>query len=649
MATTPGARADVRLPRLISDNMVLERSVPITVWGWATPGERVRVGFRHAFRSARADADGRWSVVLPPATAGGPDDLTVRGRNALRVRNVLVGEVWVASGQSNMEYPIARQGGFGGVAFAERELASANLPRIRLLTVKRETALTAAADISSDGWELATPTSVARFSAVGYLFARALHESLGVPIGIIQSAWGGTPAESWVSAGGLGNFPEFADAIRRESRVDAAELTAYDRYLAERDGWYALHGHDDRGRIGGANVFAQRDFDARDWAERSMPQPWPVKDAKGFDGTVWFRHGVTIRAAEAGLPVHVHLGAMLQSDATYFNGVPIGATDTERVERNYAVPADAVVAGENVIAVRLAGDYASGDGYVGMLGDPDDYYVEAGGQRSPLAGRWRYAPGPDLSALPSPPLLAEFRTRFPQAPTLLFNGMVAPLTLYRVEGVIWYQGESNVGRAAQYRTLFPALIDDWRRAWGAQVPFLFVQLAGNGSNARAPNASPWAELREAQAAALGRAGTGMATAVDIGDTLDIHPANKQEVARRLALAAERIAYGRAIVDRGPTFGGFVVEGGRVRVRFRDASPGLHTPRADPTVRGFALAGRDGRFETAEAAIDGNDVLVWSRAVAAPVAVRYDWANTPDGNLYGAAELPALPFRSDAPH
>ena len=648
VATTLAARADVRLPRLISDNMVLERAVPITVWGLAAPSERIQVRFRHAHRATHADADGRWSVVLPPSTAGGPYDLTVHGRNVLVIRNVLVGEVWVASGQSNMEYPVARQGGFGGAAFAERELATATLPRVRLLTVRRESALTAAADITTDGWAAASPESVAKFSAVGFFFARALHETLGVPIGIIQSAWGGTPAESWVSASGLENFPEFAGAIARESRIDAAAIAAGDRYLAERDAWYAQHGREDRGRADGVNVFAERELDERDWAERSEPQPWPVKDAKGFDGTVWFRHAVTIGAGDTTAPVRVHLGAMLQSDATYFNGVAIGATDSERIERSYAVPRDAVRAGENAIAVRLAGDYASGDGYVGMLGDPDDYYFEVGAQRTSLAGSWRYAPGADVSELPSPPLLAEFRTRFPLAPTLLFNGMVAPLARYKVKGVIWYQGESNVGRAKQYRTLFPALIDDWRRAWGEELPFLFVQLAGNGSNARAPNASPWAELREAQALALGRPRTGMATAVDIGDALDIHPPNKQDVAHRLALAAERVAYGRAVEDRGPSFANLVIEGRRVRVRFRDAPSGLHTRNAEPTVRGFAIAGRDGRFEAAEAAVDGSDVLVWSHAIEAPVAVRYDWSNTPDGNVYGAGDLPALPFRSDSP-
>ncbi len=518
---------------------------------------------------------------------------------------------------------------------------------MHLLIVEHDAALKPAADISTDGWVAATPESVGRFSAVGFLFARALHESLHVPLGIIEAAWGGTPAESWVSAASLGSFPDFADAIARESRVDPRAIAAYDRYLIERDAWYSLHGREDRGRSDGQNVFAARELDVRGWAKPSEPKPWPVKDGKGFDGTVWFRRGVTLRDADLGAQVHVHLGAVLQADTTYFNGVQIGATAVERSERNYAVPGDAMRAGENVIAIRLEGDYASGDGYVGMLGDPEDYYLEVGGHRTPLAGPWRYAPGPDLGALPPAPLLAEFRTRFPQAPALLFNGMVAPLTGFSIRGVIWYQGESNVGRAPQYRTLFPALIDDWRRAWGKVLPFLFVQLAGHGSNARAPNDSPWAELREAQSRALARSRTGMATAVDIGDLLDIHPANKQDVASRLVLAAERVAYGHAVVDRGPRFASFTGEGRRIRVRFRDAPAGLHTAHADPAVRGFAIAGRDGYFETAGAVLDGSDALVWSDAVESPVAVRYDWANTPDGNLYGAGNLPALPFSSDS--
>jgi sialate O-acetylesterase len=296
--------------------------------------------------------------------------------------------------------------------------------------------------------------------------------------------------------------------------------------------------------------------------------------------------------------------------------------------------------------VRLEGQYQTGDGFVGMHGEAGTMYVDVGGTPVPLAGVWSYQPGPDLTGLPKPPPLAEFRKTVPQAPTLLFNGMVSPLVPFRLKGVIWYQGETNVGRAVQYRTLFPTLIKDWRTAWGYDMPFLFVQLAGYGHDRPEPTDSPWAELREAQSAALALPLTGMATAIDVGDENDVHPRNKQAVAHRLALSAAKVAYHQPIVAAGPSFRSLQIEDDKIRIRFSDIGGGLRVLKNADGVQGFAIAAATGDFVWAVASIDGDSVLVTNPSIREPVAVRYDWSNTPHGNLVNKEGLPALPFRTD---
>jgi sialate O-acetylesterase len=645
LSIAANAHADIKLPRMVGDNMVLQRDAPLKVWGWADAGERVQVDFNGRSVGTRADRRGRWSAMLPAQRAGGPGEMRIAGKNILTIRNILVGDVWLASGQSNMQFPMAPEGDFGGIANADREIDAANFPRMRLFVVNHATALRPVADLESTGWFAVTPESVRRFSAVAYLFGRELHQRYRVPIGIIESAWGGTPAETWVSEKSLGRFPEFAAPIARQSRIDAAAIADYDAYVAIRNHWYQLHGREDRGRAE-RDRWAAADYDAADWPTTPEPQPWPIKPVKGFDGTMWYRKQMDVLPSEAGKSIRLHLSHMLQADTTYFNGARVGETVGEVPVRDYLVPATLVKAGRNIVTVRLTGQYASGDGYVGMLGEPSQMYADLGSRKIPLAGTWRYQPGPDLSELPEPPPLAEFRTEFPQSPTLLFNAMIAPLAPFRLKGVIWYQGESNVGRAAQYRSLFPALIDDWRAHWGYQLPFLFVQLAGYETDPPAPAECARAELRDAQAAALSLAATGMASTIDIGARDDVHPKNKQDVAHRLALAAIHVAYGEHGVYSGPTYRSMRVEGEGIRLMFSNTGSGLRVADESGELRGFAIAAKEGRFVWARARVDGDDVIVSSHAVAAPAAVRYDWGNTPDGNLYNMEGLPAVPFRTD---
>ena len=638
--------ADIRLPRLVGDNMVLQRGSPLKLWGWADPGERVQVRFRNQEVGTRADQSGAWSVTLAPLRAGGPDQMRLTGKHALTLNNILVGDVWLASGQSNMQFPLLAQGGFGGVANAEHEDSGANFPRMRLFLVNQETAFAPKSDVSSQGWQAVSPATVASFSAVAYLFGRELHQRYRVPIGLIESNWGGSPAECWMSAAGLRRFPEFAESIEHQSKIDAQTIDEYGTYIAARDEWYRLHGREDRGSVDGHAPWASSQFADADWPTITEPQPWPRKAIKEFDGTMWFRKSIDVPANLAGSALRLHLPHLRHADTIYFNGTEVGATAGETTERNYPVPGQLLHAGHNVITIRITGEYASGDGYVGMLGDAFDMYAQIGTLTLPLAGTWSYQPGPDLTALPDPPAIAPLMTRFPQAPTILFDAMIAPLTPYRIKGVIWYQGEANADRAAQYRTLFPALVQDWRSQWRYEFPFLFVQLAGFGPDQTEPANYPWAELREAQTAALALHRTGMAVAIDVGDAADIHPKDKQDVAHRLALAAERVAYAERVIASGPSYQSMKIEGARIRLKFANVGSGLKLQDSLGVARGFAIAGNDAHFVWANAQLDGGDVLVSSAAVAAPTAVRYDWGNTPDGNLYNREGLPAVPFRTD---
>ena len=639
------ASADVTLPRLVGDNMVLQRDVPLEIWGWADPGERVRVFFRGRIVSTHAGFTGQWSAKFPAQPAGGPAEMRIQAKNNLILRNIMVGDVWLASGQSNMQFPLAREGGFGGVADADHEIDAANFPQIRLFNVERTTATQPLADVESSGWVSVTPQSVGGFSAVAYLFGRELHQRYQVPIGLIESAWGGTPAETWVSAKSLKRFPEFAASLARQSRIDAAAEADFDAYLEARNRWYIMHGTEDRGAAA-HDSWSAADHMAADWPTTTEPRPWPIKTVKDFDGTMWYRKEIDVLPTEAGNRLLLHLSRLLQADTTYFNGTEVGATTGEIPARDYLVPATLVEAGRNVITVRLAGQYASGDGYVGMLGDASQMYAELGTRRIPLAGAWRYQPGPDLSDLPEAPPLAEFRSQFPQSPTVLFNAMIAPLAPYRLKGVIWYQGESNVGRAEQYRSLFPALIEDWRRHWGYRLPFLYVQLPGFDADGPALAESARAELRDAQSAATSIAATGMASAIDLGERDDNHPKNKQDVAHRLALAARKVAYGEPVVSSGPTFRSMRIEGGQIRIEFENVGSGLRASDESAALRGFAIAAKHGHFVWASARLDGDTVIVWNESIPDPAAVRYDWANSPDGNLYNVEGLPALPFRTE---
>ncbi|MFD1469600.1 sialate O-acetylesterase [Hymenobacter caeli] len=641
LGASPAARAAVRLPALVGSHMVLQRDAKLPLWGWAAPGEQVSVTFRgKTYPAVPGGPDGRWQATLPPQPAGGPYTLTVRGQNTIELTDVLVGDVWLASGQSNMQFKVKdpNRGGYQPVQNADQEIAAANWPNLRLFTVNQTAAYRPQAEAPANGWQVCSPATIAEFSAVAYFFGRDLYQQYRVPMGLIADSWGGTPAEAWVSAEGLRAFPEFGAKVAAFSQRTTSLADDQRAFQTQQKAFQQSINTRDQGYLPGGKTWAAPDFDARAWATLAVPGAWEASPAlAGYDGVVWFRKEIELTAADAARSLTLALGRIADADSTWFNGVKVGGTGGAGTPRAYDVPAALVHPGRNVIAVRVVD--ASGPG--GFVGAPADLVLTTAARSLALAGAWQYRPGIAPADVPRPPVPGGAQ----MAPTALYNGMIAPMQPLAIKGVIWYQGETNAERAEQYRTLFPALIADWRAHWGYEFPFLFVQLANFNPALPQPAESDWAELREAQAGALALPRTGMATAIDLGDPADIHPHNKQEVGRRLALAARRVAYADpGVVASGPTYAGMAVAGPAVRLRFDHHGSGLRAP--DGPLRGFAVAGADHKFYWATAQVQGDDVVVSSAEVPAPVAVRYDWATNPDGNLYNREGLPTVPFRTD---
>jgi sialate O-acetylesterase len=631
------AAARTALPELFGDHMVLQRQCRVPVWGTAEPGARVRIAFAGRRYRARAGADGCWSAQLAPLAAGGPHELVVRGPDTLiTVRDVMVGEVWLASGQSNMEMPV---NGWGQVLDAAAEVAAADHPDIRLFQVGRRVAYHPQADLPGAAWQVCSPRTVPGFSAVAYFFGRALGRELKVPVGLVLAAWGGTEIESWTRAGALAPVPGLDQRLERVAgRAWESPAGVREQFRRATAAWFEGIRAAERAATG-APPWSSPALDESAWRPMTLPCDWENAGLPDLDGVVWFRRWVEVPPAWAGRELALHLGRIDDADSTFFDGVAVGTDSVYDRPREYRVPARLVTPGRHVVAVRVF-DWMGGGG---LWGEGWRMSLSAGpGDSVALAGEWRWRTALDLATLPPRPRDPDD----PGQPGVLADGMIAPLVPYALRGAIWYQGEANVSRAEQYRMLFPAMIADWRRWWGqGPFPFLFVQLAGFMDPPVEPGESDWAELREAQALALASPRTGMAVAVDIGDARDIHPRNKQEVGRRLALAALRVAYGRDTVSEGPRLRALRLEGRTARLGFEGAAGGLRA-MGGGAPRGFALAGADRHFHWATARIEGDEIVLWCDAVAAPVAVRYGWAANPGCDLVGGTGLPVAPFRTD---
>jgi sialate O-acetylesterase len=638
------ARANLTLPAIVSDGMVLQEKAPVHIWGWGAEGEKVKVTFRG--QSAVAETrDGRWSVTLPPLEPGGPFTMTIAGSNTVTVNDVLVGEVWVCSGQSNMEFALARS------FEAKTDIEAPPDSKLRTFTVGRKVADAPQSDVSGGAWESATAQARGRFSAVGYYFGRALRQARGVPVGLIHASWGGTPAEAWTSQSALEAWGMPASSFRGMAPVSKKDKEEYEKSLAA---WKAAGRpqgtFDDPGVSETAKSWSSPRLDARDWSAMPLPGPWEQLGGPSMqiDGAVWFRKEIDLPPRWAGKDLDLALGAIDDFDTTFFDGFRVGTTGAENSHhwespRRYRIPASAVHAGPAVVAVRVW-DHGGAGGLTGPAGamwiGPAD---AAAGERQSLAGDWRFKVELGRPSMPIGPPGAD-----PNLPSVLYNGMIAPIVPYTIQGATWYQGESNAGRASQYRGLLSAMIKNWRGAWGAgDFPFLIVQLAPFMAIKTEPEESDWAKLREAQSqVARDLPNVGVAVITDVGDENDIHPTKKGPVGERLALAARKIAYKENVVAFGPTFRSVAITGGKATIAFDNVGKGLEV-RGD-RLTGFAIAGADKAFVFADAALAGDRVVVSSPKVPSPMYVRFGWANYPVVNLWNKDGLPASPFRTDPP-
>ncbi len=642
-------QADVKLPRIFSSNMVLQQGIEIPVWGWADKGERITVtldkivtrtdkktgdGTRLTLRMHRlrttADNVGNWKVQMPSMEYGGPFVLTIKGKNTIRMDNVMIGEVWICSGQSNMEWKLIN------VKNGNAEVMAANYPNIRLFTVPRRVAQFPEEDLAGGQWEECSSSTVPSFSAVGYFFGRELHEELKVPIGLINSSWGGTVAESWTSPVTIQNDPDFKTRMNELQQLDL-ENQREKKMQAIKTMLGGEIPDEDLGIQDGKAVWSAPDLDDKDWKIIIAPGLWEEQGYIDIDGVAWYRKELYLTEDQTQTNLTLHLGKVDDADITFLNGIEIGQTEQYDKERVYTIDKKYLQPGKNMIVVRVNDTGGGG----GIWGDPQNQYVAIGQEKVDISGDWKFK-----IAKAS---IASVDIGPNSYPTLLYNGMISPLVPFGVKGAIWYQGESNASRAKQYKRIFPNLIEDWRQHWKQdEFSFLYVMLANFREAPEQPVESEWAELREAQISALKLPLTGLASAIDIGEAGDIHPRNKQDVGKRLALNAFKLSYGKDVVNSGPVFESVEFRNGKAIVKFREVGSGLMVKDKYGYVKAFTMAGADQKFHWAKAKLlDEQTVEVGAELVSDPVAVRFGCADNPDDlNLFNKEGLPALPFRTD---
>ena len=648
MAGSISAHAQVKLQPLFTNNMVLQQQANVPIWGEDKAGKKVTVvtSWDNKKYTTTTTAEGKWKVKVTTPGAGGPYTITINDGKTVRLNNVLIGEVWLCSGQSNMEMPIV---GWGNEYFKEEHKDADNHPNIRLLQLDLVANAKPASHFSArnNGWSVCNYATLAPFSATAYFFGRDLEKYLNVPIGLIQTCWGGTLAESWTSKEALELAPDFTNGLKHLSEIPASKAEAQKKYETAYAQWQKDIDNKDAGMKDGKALWVTPNFNDNDWKTMKIPSLFSQNGLEKFDGLVWFRRTIDIPSSMAGRKLTLQLGPIDDMDVTYFNGERIGEMSGWERDRIYQIPARLVKAGKNVIAVRVLD--SQGDG--GLYGKRDVIRLVAEGEKGEknvtqelvLTGEWRYKVSTDMSNLPAEPVNPNNNQYLP---TVLYNAMINPLIPYTIKGAIWYQGEANANRAYQYRELLPLMINDWRNRWGYRFPFYIVQLANFMARHDHPTESAWAELREAQAMTTNLDNTGISCTVDIGMEKDIHPSNKQDVGHRLALIARAKTYGQNVEYSGPLYQSFEMTGSGIRINFSHTTGGLKTNDGQP-VTGFAIAGPDHVWHWATAKIEGNSVMVSSDKVKFPVAVRYAWADNPACNLYNGAGLPAFPFRTDS--
>jgi sialate O-acetylesterase len=623
--------AEITLPKTISDGMVLQRDRQLKIWGFASSKERIQVAFRGRSWKTTADGAGGWAVWLPPMSAGGPFTMEIKGTNSLIIKDILIGDVWLCSGQSNMVHYLDLH-----KERYDREIAAANYPEIRQFLVPTSTNLsTPLSDVAGGSWKAATPDNVLRFSVIAYFFAKAIYDKYQVPIGIINASVGGTPIEAWTSESGFQKFPDILDVI--DKNRDTAYVNNVNRRARLHAEAVARNRSADLGMDEPVRWY-DTSYSAREWRTINIPGYWEDQGVRDLDGVVWYKREIDLPSGCAGLPAKIAMGRIVDADILYVNGRQIGQTTYQYPQRRYEVPDGVLRDGRNVLVIRVINTSGKG-GFV-----PDKpYTLTVAGKSYDLKGYWQYKVGAVYERedrVESIPLQSQ--------PTALYNAMIAPLTDFALRGFVWYQGESNAGRPGNYEELMRALITDWRLQWKQpEAPFLYVQLPNYMDVNYSPGDSQWALMREAQLNVLDVPHTAMVVAIDLGEWNDIHPGNKKPIGDRLALAARAIAYGeRDVVYSGPVYRSHEVEGNRIWINFTGVGTGLISIDGASLTQ-FEVAGADKKFVWAKAKIEDNKVVVWSDLVSTPMYVRYAWADNPAGaNLYNKEGLPATPFRTD---
>lgn len=622
----------VRLPRLVRDSMVLQRDAKVKIWGWASAKEKVKISFQNKKYNTAADANGNWVIILSPMKAGGPYTMNIDATNHLTINNILIGDVWICSGQSNMVHQMELH----SVRYAD-EIAQADYPEIRHFWIPTMTDLQGPHDDLPAGyWKSANPADVRQFSAVAYFFAKTIYERYHVPIGLINASVGGTPIEAWTSEEGLKEFPALQTTIQKNK--DTAYVNNTNALAVPGSGRIKGVIENDNGLKNPVKWFDTL-YVPKGWHNINIPGYWEDQGIKDLDGVVWYRKEIDVPPSMTGIAAKIFLGRIVDADFLYINGKLTGNTAYQYPQRRYQLEAGLLKPGKNIIVIRVINNSGKG-GFV-----PDKpYYLTAGGDTIDLKGYWQYKVGDVF--IPQKNINAGISLQ--NQPAALFNAMVAPLINYTIKGMLWYQGESNSRNAAEYEKLLPALIKDWRHLWQqGDVPFLYVQLPNYMETNYLPSESQWALIREGQLKTLSVSNTGMAVTIDLGEWNDVHPDNKKDVGVRLAFAAEKIAYGeKDIVYSGPVYQSSKTEGNKIIITFGNTGSGLITID-DEELNQFAIAGADKKFVWANAKIEGGKVVVWNDDIQSPMYVRYAWADNPDGaNLYNKEGLPASPFRTD---
>jgi sialate O-acetylesterase len=616
---------------IFSDYAVLQREKPNKIWGTGEYGSIVKVVFDGQVYQAKIDKFGNWCVETASLKAGGPYDLRlICDKDTLSFYDILVGDVWLCSGQSNMEFSV------GNFSWKEEELQTATNCNIRFYTVPNTIDVIPNDKVPASSWKTAMGNDLLSLSATAYFFAKNIQPEINVPVGLIASDWSGTAAEPWMSKESLSGFLQFKEVLSElNSNTQSKEEIeqAFEQY--RKNGWDSLY------YLTGTGVEEKwylPETDFSDWTPIKFPNYWEDAHVEldNFDGAVWFMTSFDLPSDFSGNSFHIFLDYVKDYNIAWVNGHKIGETYGNKSWSDYYAPAACLKPKGNILVVRVFNVEGKGGFNYHPLWESDI-----------LAGHWvckaDYAI--DHNTFPKPKIVNVNPFSYP---TVIYNAMIHPLRNYALTGFIWYQGESNAGRGYEYRTIFPALIQGWRHTFNqGDLPFYFVQLANFETPPEQPVASDWAELRESQMCALKLPATGMAVAIDIGEANDIHPKNKQEVGRRLALQALSKAYGKTIEAEAPCITNVVFKDNKALIAVQSPSP-LQKSAGTKLVNGFALAGIDSVFYWADQVeLEGDKIIVGSSKVVSPVAVRYAWAKNPGLlHLYSVKGLPLLPFRSD---